>query len=1149
MNDRVLVNLIEAAENIPYGFVAVKSIERGSDIIALNDEFSEICGYASKEDLMEATGGIYMNVVYPDDLRSIIGEVDRSGTVRGHHSCRLVTKQGGLVNVEITGVEMRDPIYGKVHTLYVTPAEDWDYGDTYDHLTGLYSRTHLIHWVEEQMQNNERQFREMPWEVIYLNVVGFREYNEIYGYDAGDAFLKRFARLVRRTFRSDYVARAYADQFLVFSTDGSAAEKIEMLRMEAAEIDRRFPTRIEAGYYDWNDLTITPEMAANRANLAFEAIHGEKAGAGEYTGEQAKELEQKQYIQNQIDTALEQGWISVYLQPVVRTLTGKVTSFEALSRWHDPKYGTISPGIFVPALEEKEISFKLARFVIDEVARMISCFERENGRRALPVSLNLSRRDFGTFDPFLELEAAVERHHIRRNQICIEITETTVMDNPEKIRREIIRFHNAGYQVWMDDFGASYSSLNMLKDFEFDEIKLDRVFISRLNEKSRCIVRNMVNMAKEMGIRILCEGVETAEQAQFLRDLGCERIQGFYYSRPLPYGDLMRYLSESGIELESLSERILYDRIADVKFDESRSWLFAVHQGDNLEIIYRSPRLRKEARRRGMEDLFRQGDMSRTDSDFSLRMRMAIDSAMVTGREEILNYYWNGVYYSVSARMLFSVNGASFCKVGIRDTTVISKQLLLANADPVVQCIMNVYDSVYRLDLDVMKVEALTTDFVYEKAGEIRDLNIANVSAYIQEKDRERFLRWFDPHKIRAYFQNARKRQYVSAFRVVDGRNERWEEFRMIRMGREGQVLLFLTPTISPEGGRYLASREEYDNPQEELSERPVSEWKKSGPALSAEDFPGREGRDSVPAAGRSGWAGEIDGSGTVDRIGENKRISSEELGRQIRLLQDLFDVVRIVDVDHHRVMSFREDRGWENTDEHCYEIWGERSTCVECTSAEAFRRRGTVSKFETNGKEVYAVISRYFVMNGKPLIMEIAKRMEGSSRLAANEQEAFVQMISSCRRKLYNDSLVQIHNRRYYDEVMSSEHVTAMAIIDIDGFKRINDIYGHLVGDEVLFRVGQAVDVCVRSEDEARYGGDEFVVVFGSITRECFEEKLKRIQSEISRVHLTRHPEIRVSVSIGGIYREGTVRELFDRADLSLYRAKRMRGIYRIDD
>ena len=321
MNNSALANLIEAAENIPYGFVAVKSIEHGSDMIALNGEFSKICGYASKEELMAASGGVYMNIVCSDDLRSVLGELERSGRSRGHHSCRLITKQGGLVKVEITGVELQDPIYGKVHTLYVTPAEDWDYGDTYDHLTGLYSRTHLIHWMEEQQQNNERQFRDMPWEVIYLNVAGFREYNEIYGYDAGDAFLKRFAGLVRKTFRSDYVARAYADQFLVFCSDGNIAEKIEKLRMDAADIDERFPTRIEAGHYDWNDQNITPEMAANRANLAFESVRGEMDTAGEYTGEQAKELERKLYIQNHIDTALEKGWITVYFQPVIRTLS------------------------------------------------------------------------------------------------------------------------------------------------------------------------------------------------------------------------------------------------------------------------------------------------------------------------------------------------------------------------------------------------------------------------------------------------------------------------------------------------------------------------------------------------------------------------------------------------------------------------------------------------------------------------------------------------------------------------------------------------------------------------------------------------------------------------------------------------------------
>lgn len=193
----------------------------------------------------------------------------------------------------------------------------------------------------------------------------------------------------------------------------------------------------------------------------------------------------------------------------------------------DPVKGFLSPGDFIPLFEEMNLSYKVDRYVIQEVTQGL-CGRIDKGEKLVPVSINLSRADFQMMDPLTELNQAIHN------------------------------FRQAGYEVWMDDFGSGYSFLNYLKNFEFDEIKLDMIFMKDFDEASKKILTACVKMAKDLGIHTLAEGVETKQQLDFLQSIGCERIQGFYYSKPLPTGEFAKLVAEKGIEIENWQQSKFY---------------------------------------------------------------------------------------------------------------------------------------------------------------------------------------------------------------------------------------------------------------------------------------------------------------------------------------------------------------------------------------------------------------------------------------------------------------------------------------------------------------------------------------------------------------------------------------------------------------
>lgn len=271
----------------------------------------------------------------------------------------------------------------------------------------------------------------------------------------------------------------------------------------------------------------------------------------------------ERYLIDNIQNAVDNGEIEVWFQPHIRSLSGKVSSFEVLARWRDPEHGLISPVLFIAPLEKHHLIHILDMHIIEEVCKLYRR-EVEAGRSVVPVSVNLSLEDFQSTDIVEFIEDCTRHYDIPHSYLKIEITETMVRGDPVFLHEQMERLSRGGFEVWMDDFGSGYSSLNVLKDYHIDVLKIDKGFFTSFSRKSRSIISSVIQMSKEIGIQTLAEGVETDDQFRFLRDAGCEFIQGYYFAKPAPYDQVIQILKKHHLVMETRSEAPFWDKVGEI---------------------------------------------------------------------------------------------------------------------------------------------------------------------------------------------------------------------------------------------------------------------------------------------------------------------------------------------------------------------------------------------------------------------------------------------------------------------------------------------------------------------------------------------------------------------------------------------------------
>lgn len=421
-----------------------------------------------------------------------------------------------------------------------------------DVLTGGYNRRGFI-------RITERLLNEVPdrtkYAVLFFNVKNFKAVNELFGVESGDVVLQNIFRTLTHSKLSPVItARVESDHFvcLVENKNLDFEELTSVCDNKFVKDAKCMNLIIRCGIFYVEEKPMKISGMIDRAKLAKRYITDEYVQPYMvYDHSMQVAYIDKAKLAGELQEGIAKEQFKVYYQPVIDTKTGKIASAEALIRWIHPDKGFISPALFIPALEENGHISELDFYVLKKVWQFINdrC---ENNKFVVPISVNLSWMDF--YDEIMMEKILKEMDRFRENgrehMARFEITETSyaaIRENRSGIL-ESLRIKNA--KILLDDFGSGFSSFGMLQDYDFDILKIDMSFIRKIGEnpKTKSIVHSIIGMAHEIGIKTVAEGVETEEQVSFLRQSGCDYIQGYYYSKPLPEEEFVEFLEKADAE-------------------------------------------------------------------------------------------------------------------------------------------------------------------------------------------------------------------------------------------------------------------------------------------------------------------------------------------------------------------------------------------------------------------------------------------------------------------------------------------------------------------------------------------------------------------------------------------------------------------------
>jgi diguanylate cyclase (GGDEF)-like protein len=403
-----------------------------------------------------------------------------------------------------------------------------------DALTGMNNYSYFPALAKEYIQGVTENFGENVF--LFLDVHNFKAFNDRRGFEAGDKFLVAIGKYISDIFSDSLCARQADDHFVVLTKTEGLQERLDRLNRLVHDYDEEILLGINCGAYHLTGENEDPRMAIDRARYAAHLIKNRfQTVYAEYDKTMSEEYHKRLYVVNSIDSAVSNGWIVPFYQPVVWSDTKELCGCEALARWMDPVYGQLFPNEFIPVLEEYRLIHKLDKAIFESVCRDLRA-AMDAGKPVVPVSLNFSRLDFELMDAPQELEDLVTRYRIPKELIHVEVTESALTDNFSRLNAAMNRIKELGYSLWLDDFGSGYSSLNVLKDYQFDVVKIDMRFLSNLenSEKSKTLIDCIVKMANRINMLTLTEGVETEMQAEFLNQIGCNRLQGYLFGKPIP---------------------------------------------------------------------------------------------------------------------------------------------------------------------------------------------------------------------------------------------------------------------------------------------------------------------------------------------------------------------------------------------------------------------------------------------------------------------------------------------------------------------------------------------------------------------------------------------------------------------------------------
>ncbi len=521
----------------------IDTVLTGNGTFALYD--CQTKQFSCTQALLERLGGMAFEELLDERERSALTQtLEYMAGGKGPEVCEsCFTLQGVHCRAELVRG-------GPADTIVLTLREESGGGEENEQLTGLMRWKPFLNRLDEAIQAGHPGAS-----VIYFDVQRFKAINNMFGMRKGDLLLRFIAGRVRASAGpKGFACHINSDRF-VFYTEGSQSAvelQVEMLFDAVSNFDLPFEIVCNAGIYRLEGARPAANSAVDRAIMAQGRIKGSFTQRIHYYNDELhRSLMSEQKLVGAMRPALQRGEFIPYFQPQFDHRTKLLVGAEALVRWLHPEKGLIPPGQFIPVFENNGFISQIDLYVFQEVC----AFQKERleqGLPTVPISVNLTRYDL--FDPgFLDrLETTRQRSGVPAKYMRIEITESSALGGSRFINEVLEKLHGLGYLVEMDDFGSGYSSLNILKDADFDMIKLDMRFfeqgIADNGGRGGIILSSVVRMVNWLQLPMIAEGVETEVQADFLQSIGCDYIQGYLYSKPLPEAEFAALLQAGRVE-------------------------------------------------------------------------------------------------------------------------------------------------------------------------------------------------------------------------------------------------------------------------------------------------------------------------------------------------------------------------------------------------------------------------------------------------------------------------------------------------------------------------------------------------------------------------------------------------------------------------
>lgn len=765
------------------GGVCLVSRDSEERILAVNQEVLRIFECSSEQQFMDLTNEHFRNLVAAEEFRSVADLYQRreqkadysfwgfSSRTRTGHFIRIEGIFGPSVD------EKRGPLWvvGLVKSTMRHDVLETD-GDT--GLLGPHAFYRNVKAFLEQEKAEGTLGQRVP---VFINLVHFSSFNSSYGLEAGDTLLYQMGQVIRSCFPDAPAAHVGADNFLVLPPRSGISARMDRVVAEINDLIHDRVIRCKAGVVLFDEDHEPPESLKklkcrdifDMAKMAADSIRedGNRSWAV-YRPSMGRDMVNTAFVLRNFENAMEKGHIHVYYQPITRALTGKVCSVEALARWEDPEKGMIFPGNFIPVLEKMKLIHLLDRYVIESTARIYHRLKKA-GYPIIPVSVNLSRVDFDTLKPFDFMEEIIYRYQVPRQFFHIEVTESAMTRDTGVLRNELFRFKKAGYQLWLDDFGSGYSTLNVLKEFPFDLLKIDMAFLRNFNEESRKIIRSIILMAKNLSIHTLAEGAETKEQVDFLRKSGCEDIQGYFYGKPMSIEEFEKKLGEGVYTAEGPLEKVVMDRIGLVNVLTDKPVGLFLNRKDRFVLLLKNDALKQVGDAvYGGGNIYFEGNEVLHSNPLYPWMQALIEGSRESGQEQSVVTMRNGFMLKNSIHTLAGSDTLSGGTVSIINMSVKNENGPIKTLDTLYRNMMRIFDALYYYQGDKNTVDVILSTIPAMKPGSVLPgaqwLQLSE--SHVHPDDRKQFMQFIQPENIQKVAADSIHRLSSAHFRIKDSR-------------------------------------------------------------------------------------------------------------------------------------------------------------------------------------------------------------------------------------------------------------------------------------------------------------------------------------------------------------------------------------------